>query len=79
MHGEIRDFLVTKKDFPLFGMYQPDDHVERRRLPGAIRTQQPHNLSRLNKQIDLIYDAASLVAFDQIICAESHAGILLRI
>ena len=43
------------------GARQPDDHVERRGLPGAVRAEQPDHLALLNRNVDVTDDGSVLV------------------
>ena len=50
MHRKPADFLVADIDFPGVRMLEPDNHVKRRCLSRAVRSEQPDNLSRLHPQ-----------------------------
>src|SRR5688572_16818658 len=49
VHGEPRDVTPRQVDAALVAAYEADDHVERRRLAGAIRAEQSHDLAALDR------------------------------
>src|SRR5438309_6934130 len=60
VHGARRDLLSFQKDTSALRRQQADHHVERRRLAGAVRSQQAHDLAALDVQRDVVDDLAVL-------------------
>src|SRR5450631_3379012 len=50
VHGHAADVAVVQEDFALFTAGEPDDHVERRGLAGAVGAEQSHDLAALDLQ-----------------------------
>src|SRR5207249_1357629 len=70
MNRKPRQILAVELDRPAVGRDQSDDHVEARRLPGAVRTEQPHDFSARDIERDIVYDGTGLVALAQMRCGK---------
>src|SRR5437660_11056224 len=77
IHRQFRNILSGKMDAPSFGRLQANDHVERRRLAGAVCSQQAYHLARLNVQSDVINHASPAVRLPQIESGQSLSRWLL--
>src|SRR5262245_19057347 len=49
VHGQPRDVAARQVDAALVAAHEADDHVERSRLAGAVRAEQPHDLAALDR------------------------------
>jgi hypothetical protein len=58
----------------LVGGDQPDGHIERRCLAGAVGAEQPDDLALLHVDGDVVHHRACLVFLHQILGAEDHLG-----
>ena len=60
----LGDLLILEEDLTLVGLDQPDDHVERRRLAGAVGAEQPDDLALVDLDRNVVDDRACLVSLD---------------
>ncbi len=67
MHGLVADIEVVDQDTTLLGLDQADDHVETGGLAGTVRAEQSDDLAAVDRQADITYDLAPLVAFGQVL------------
>src|SRR5512138_1363283 len=65
MNGEARQVFAVELDRAAVGGHEPDDHVEARRLAGAVRTEQAHDFAARDVERDVLNDSAGLVALAQ--------------
>src|SRR6266550_3462258 len=82
-----RQILAVQLDAAAVGGNQTDDHVEARRLSGAVRTEQAHDLAARDVERNVVDDRARLVAFAEVrrgklahfgvSCLSSSAGLRL--
>ena len=63
IHREPGYVLSSQMHAPSFRRFQTDDHVERRRLAGAIRAEQADDFSRFNMQRDIINNTPPAIGF----------------
>ncbi len=61
VHRQVGDVLIVHQDAPGIGADQPDDHVERRGFPRAVRAQQAHHFALLHEHRDIVHDAAAAI------------------
>jgi hypothetical protein len=54
------------------GRDHTEDHQERRRLAGAVGTEQPNPLARVHQQVDAIDGAGALVVLHEAACIQDH-------
>jgi hypothetical protein len=59
VHGEPVDALTLEEHLARVGADHADGHAERRRLAGAVRTEEADDLSRLDGERDAVDDGAS--------------------
>src|SRR5207245_2310488 len=60
VHGQTRDLFSLEEDAAAVGRQEAHHHVERRRLPGAVRAQQADDLSTLDVERHVVDDLAAL-------------------
>ena len=65
VHRHRRDVDAVQHDAPGERLDEADDHVERRRLPRAIRAQQSNNLPLLQSQGHVVDDAPPAIGLDE--------------
>ena len=63
MHRQMRQLRVVQVNAATISLDQADDHVEARRLAGAIRAQQADHLATAYLEGHVLDDSARLVAF----------------
>jgi hypothetical protein len=65
--GDIRlgPFGRGEQHAAAVGAHEPDDHVERRGLSGAVRPQEPDDFARVYLKADMVHDRARSIALRQ--------------
>ena len=71
VHRQIGDIFAVEDDAPRVGRRQPDRHVERRRLAGAVGPEQPDDFTRLHLEADAADNRAAAVRFREICRCEA--------
>ena len=66
VHRQLADRLALEADFAFVRPYNPHDHVERRRLAGAVWPEQADNLPRRHVHRDAIDHAPAAVFLGQL-------------
>src|SRR4030095_3401909 len=61
MHGELRDVAAGQVDAACVAAHEAHDHVEGRRLAGAVRPEQPHDLAAVYDHAQVLDDLARSV------------------
>ena len=70
--GSLVTSAPSSSTRPESGAVSPTHHVERRRLAGAVRTEQPHDLARVHLEADAADDRATAVGLrEALVCAAS--------
>ncbi|MCY1175799.1 hypothetical protein D9M73_160530 [compost metagenome] len=75
VHGLVADIEVVDQYAALFGLDQPDNHVEAGGLAGAVGAEQADDLAAVDGQADVAHDLPALVALGQVLGFQSrHYG-----
>ncbi len=67
MHRQTRDGFALVDDVALLGFDQADHNIKRRRLARAVRSQQPDNFGRIDKNGNAVHDAPLAVLLDKFV------------
>ncbi len=65
-----RDFPIAEDDIALVRLDQSDHHVESRRFPGAVGSQQADNFTGRDVQGDTVDDPPASVGLAETLCHE---------
>ena len=74
IHRQCRDVALVEPDGAFVGPNQPGDHVERRRLPRPVRSQQADDFALREVQRHVVDHAAALVGLHQVLRLEPAAA-----
>src|SRR5690606_17535289 len=77
VHGQARDVLTAQPDRACVGPHEPHDHVEARRLPRAVRTQERDDLAAAQLEVEPVHDLAPTVALREA-AGREHLAVSLR-
>jgi len=70
VHRFGRDVSITENDLALVRLHETHHHVERGRLPGAVRPEQPNDLARGDIEGDAVNNPPSPVGLAEALCGQ---------
>ena len=75
VHGQFGDFLAMEPHRSFVGVDHANNHAKRRRLAGAVATEQADNFAGMDPKAKLIDNGSSAVALHQAFCFQEDGAI----
>ena len=72
VHRELRDLLVVQEDLAVIRNHLSRNHIETRRLAGAVRAEEADDLSLVDLHRDALHHGADAVFLDKVRAVQFH-------